>query len=64
MHMSPGVLATMWKEAETKTRLLEDKMKQLLKERGVSYFPVHIYIYIYIYNILYIYIYILGEWPG
>ena len=36
MHMSPGVLASMWKEAEAKTKILEDKMKVLLKEKGVS----------------------------
>ena len=34
--MSPGVLASMWKEAEAKTKILEDKMKALLKEKGVS----------------------------
>ena len=34
--MSPGVLASMWKEAEAKTKILEDKMKVLLKEKGVS----------------------------
>ncbi|KAI0237565.1 hypothetical protein LSAT2_011877 [Lamellibrachia satsuma] len=36
MHMSPGVLASMWKEAEAKTKILEDKMKALLKEKGLS----------------------------
>ena len=36
--MSPGVLASMWKEAEAKTKILEDKMKVLLKEKGVSNF--------------------------
>lgn len=33
-HMSPGVLATMWKEQEIKTKALEEKMKTLLEEKG------------------------------
>lgn len=36
LHMSPGVLAGMWKEEENKVKLLEDKMKTLLKEKGLS----------------------------
>lgn len=35
MHMSPGVLASMWKEEEVKTKNLEEKIKALLKEKGV-----------------------------
>jgi len=34
-HMSPGVLATMWKEQEIKTRALEERMTSLLEERDV-----------------------------
>ena len=33
--MSPGVLASMWKEEEAKTKLLEDKMKRILQPNGV-----------------------------
>ena len=33
--MSPGVLASMWKEEEVKTKHLEEKIKELLKEKGV-----------------------------
>jgi len=36
MHMSPGVLASMWKEEEAKTKALEDKMRSLMKEKGCS----------------------------
>jgi len=36
MHMSPGVLAGMWKEEEQKVKLLEEKMKTLLKDKGLS----------------------------
>lgn len=36
LHMSPGVLASMWKEEENKTKELEDKIKHLLKEKGLS----------------------------
>ena len=36
MHMSPGVLASMWKEEEAKTKELEAKMRKLMKEKGVS----------------------------
>jgi len=36
MHMSPGVLATMWKEEEAKTKELEGKMRKLMKEKGLS----------------------------
>jgi len=35
-HMSPGVLAQMWKEEEQKTKALEEKMKSLLKEKGLK----------------------------
>lgn len=34
-HMSPGVLAGMWKEEEAKTKGLETKMKGMLMEKGV-----------------------------
>lgn len=34
--MSPGVLATMWKEEEAKTKELENKMRKLMKEKGLS----------------------------
>lgn len=37
IHMSPGVLAAMWKEEENKSRLLEEKMKILLTNKGVCY---------------------------
>ena len=33
--MSPGVLAGMWKEAEKKTKTLEERIKVILKEKGV-----------------------------
>lgn len=33
--MSPGVLAGMWKEAEKKTKQLEERIKVILKEKGV-----------------------------
>jgi nucleotide-binding universal stress UspA family protein len=36
LHMSPGVLAGMWKEEEAKVKQLEEKMKTLLKEKGLS----------------------------
>lgn len=38
--MSPGVLAGMWKEAEKKTKQLEERIKVILKERGVRSFSV------------------------
>ena len=34
--MSPGVLASMWKDEETKTKSLEEKMKRILQPNGVS----------------------------
>ena len=34
--MSPGVLATMWKDQEIKTRAIESRMTSLLEERGVG----------------------------
>ncbi|ESO08486.1 hypothetical protein HELRODRAFT_190749 [Helobdella robusta] len=34
-HMSPGVLANMWKEEEANMKALEDKMATLLKEKKV-----------------------------
>merc|ERR1712226_720088 len=34
-HMSPGVLASMWKDEEVKTKQLEEKMKTLLVEKGI-----------------------------
>ena len=34
--MSPGVLASMWKEEETRVKDLEQKMKALLKEKQVA----------------------------
>lgn len=36
IHMSPGVLAAMWKEEEAKSRQLEEKMKVLLTNKGIS----------------------------
>ena len=36
LHMSPGVLASMWKEEETRVKDLEQKMKALLKEKQVA----------------------------
>lgn len=35
-NISPAVLAGMWKEEEAKSRVLEERMKQLLTNRGVS----------------------------
>ena len=35
--MSPGVLATMWKEEESRVKELEQKMKTILKEKGVQW---------------------------
>jgi len=35
-HISPAVLASMWKEEETKCKHLEEKMKGMIKGRGVS----------------------------
>lgn len=34
-HVSPAVLASMWKEEETKCKALENKMKILLKDKEV-----------------------------
>jgi len=34
-HVSPAVLASMWREEETKCKSLEEKMKAMLKGRGV-----------------------------
>lgn len=34
--MSPGVLASMWKEEEARIKSLEEKMTALLKEKGVK----------------------------
>ena len=34
--MSPSVLANMWKEEETKTKALENRMRQLLSEKEVK----------------------------
>lgn len=42
IHMSPGVLAAMWKEEETKSRQLEDKMKVLLTNKGVGHLSLSI----------------------
>lgn len=36
IHMSPGVLAAMWKEEESKSRQLEEKMKVMLTNKGIS----------------------------
>jgi len=36
-HISPAVLASMWREEETKCKNLEDKMKSMLKGRGVCW---------------------------
>ena len=43
--MSPGVLASMWKDEEAKTKELEDQLKAKLKEKGV-------YIFHYFFNIV------------
>lgn len=43
IHMSPGVLAAMWKEEETKSRQLEDKMKVLLTNKGVGHLSLSIW---------------------
>jgi len=37
-HVSPAVLAGMWREEEAKCKNLEDKMKAMLKGRGVCMF--------------------------
>jgi len=34
-HVSPAVLASMWREEETKCKNLEEKMKAMLKGKGV-----------------------------
>jgi len=34
-HVSPAVLASMWREEEAKCKNLEEKMKAMLKGRGV-----------------------------
>jgi len=34
-HVSPAVLAGMWREEEAKCKNLEEKMKAMLKGRGV-----------------------------
>jgi len=34
--MSPGVLASMWKEEEARIKALEEKMAALLKEKEVK----------------------------
>lgn len=45
--MSPGVLATMWKEEEGRVKELEKKMKMLLNDKGVSSTKLtHVYIQI------------------
>lgn len=41
LHMSPGVLATMWKEEEARVKELEQKMKTILKEKGVIFLEKH-----------------------
>ncbi|ESN92002.1 hypothetical protein HELRODRAFT_194477 [Helobdella robusta] len=35
-NMSPGVLASLWKEEEAKTKMLEENMKVLLKDKNIS----------------------------
>jgi len=35
-HMSPGVLADLWKEEQDRIKILEDKMKVLLREKQVN----------------------------
>ena len=42
-HMSPGVLANMWKEEEARTKVLEEKLKLLLRDREVSRFDCTLY---------------------
>jgi len=34
--MSPGVLADLWKEEQDRIKILEDKMKVLLREKQVN----------------------------
>ena len=34
--MSPGVLANMWKEEEARTKALEEKMTEFLREKEVG----------------------------
>jgi len=34
--MSPGVLADLWKEEQDRIKVLEDKMKVLLREKQVD----------------------------
>ena len=41
LHMSPGVLASMWQDEEKRVKDLEQKMKTLLKEKQVEqYFTI------------------------
>lgn len=42
--MSPGVLANLWKEEETRTKQLEDNMKALLRDKGVSLVQLLVYL--------------------
>jgi len=39
-HVSPAVLAGMWREEEAKCKNLEEKMKAMLKGRGVGMIEV------------------------
>jgi len=36
-HMSPGVLADLWKEEQDRIKILEEKMKVLLREKQVMW---------------------------
>jgi len=36
-HMSPGVLAELWKEEQDRIKVLEEKMKVLLREKQVTW---------------------------
>ena len=35
LHMSPGVLADMWKDEGKRSQNIEEKIKAILKEKGV-----------------------------
>ena len=36
-HMSPAVLADLWKEEQDRIKILEEKMKVLLREKQVTW---------------------------
>jgi len=53
-HISPAVLASMWKEEETKCKNLEEKMKGMIKGRGVCTGKTVFFIYNLMYFIYYV----------